>query len=227
VHRDDVEGQVSKRVEGPDGTDGSAVPRDLAENRPGELVRAQAQEIDARSPLLARVLARAFFIHTDERASRRGAEGEEAVGSRLRKLDDEWRVLHSVPVGNGDCDIDHVVIGPCGVFTLNTKNHAGKKVWIHTNSFKVSGYSQPYLPKARGEGERASRLLSRACAATVPVQPVIVVIADEITMKGVPDGVLIASPRKLVRKLTSEPSRLDAVQVDAIYEQARRSTTWR
>lgn len=200
---------------------------DLAVNEPGQLLRAQAAEINERAPLLARVLARAFFIHTDERAFRRGAEGEEAVARRLRKLGDEWKVLHSVPVGDGDCDIDHVVIGPGGIFTLNTKHHGGKKVWIHTNAFKVSGQSQPYLSKSRGEAKRATRLLTRACGFEVPVQPMIVVIADEITIKGQPEDVIVASPRKAVRRLTEQPARLDPPQVAAIYEMARRSTTWR
>ncbi|MBG6212216.1 hypothetical protein RCH23_000129 [Cryobacterium sp. CAN_C3] len=44
----------------------------------------------------------------------------------LSKLGPEWTVLHAVPVGSGSSDIDHVVIGPAGVFTINTKNHTGK-----------------------------------------------------------------------------------------------------
>ncbi|WP_371261683.1 nuclease-related domain-containing protein [Arthrobacter sp. ov118] len=31
-----------------------------------------------------------------------------------------------MPVGAGASDVDHVLIGPAGVFTLNTKNHAGQ-----------------------------------------------------------------------------------------------------
>ena len=37
----------------------------------------------------------------------------------------KWHVIHSVPSEKG-ADIDHVVIGPAGVFTLNTKNPATK-----------------------------------------------------------------------------------------------------
>ncbi len=136
-------------------------------------------------------------------------------------------MLHSVPVGTGDSDIDHVVIGPGGVFTLSTKNHGGKEVWFHTNACKVNGVSQPYLRNSRHEGTRAARLLTAACDAPVEVQPVLVVIADDITLKGRPEDVLISSPRKLVRRLREQPERLDGSQVDAIYEQARRSTTWR
>ena len=78
-------------------------------------------------------------MHTDERAYRVGTDGEEEVAWRMRKLGDGWHVLHSVPVGEKDSDIDHVVIGPPGVFTLNTKNHSRKKVWVAERAFMVSG----------------------------------------------------------------------------------------
>jgi hypothetical protein len=56
----------------------------------------------------------------------KGALGEIAVGQILERLGPEWTILHAVPVGGGAFDIDHVLIGPAGVFTLNTKNHAGQ-----------------------------------------------------------------------------------------------------
>ena len=47
----------------------------------------------------------------------KGALGEMAVGRVLERLDPEWKILHAVPVGTGASDIDHVLIGPAGVFT--------------------------------------------------------------------------------------------------------------
>ena len=69
------------------------------------------------------LLARVLGVHTDERAWRIGADGEEAVAARLAKLGGHWRVLHAVPVGDRGSDIDHVVIGPAVVFTINSKHH--------------------------------------------------------------------------------------------------------
>ena len=65
-------------------------------------------------------------VHTDERAWRIGAEGAEKVAARLAKFvkkDPRWRSLHAIPVGENGSDIDHLVIGPGGTFTLNSKHH--------------------------------------------------------------------------------------------------------
>jgi uncharacterized membrane protein YfcA len=53
----------------------------------------------------------------------RGATGEETVGSLLELLGGDWRVIHDASLGRGN--IDHIVIGPAGVFTVETKSHPG------------------------------------------------------------------------------------------------------
>ena len=54
----------------------------------------------------------------------RGATGEEQVGSLLQELAGSgWRVIHDVTLGHGN--VDHILIGPAGVFTVETKSHPG------------------------------------------------------------------------------------------------------
>jgi hypothetical protein len=54
----------------------------------------------------------------------RGASGEEQVGSLLDELaGGDWRVLHDVSLGRGN--VDHILIGPAGVFSVETKSHPG------------------------------------------------------------------------------------------------------
>lgn len=56
-------------------------------------------------------------------AMMRGATGETAVGGKLGDFPDEFCVINDLttPFGN----LDHVVIGPTGVFVLDTKNWRG------------------------------------------------------------------------------------------------------
>lgn len=53
----------------------------------------------------------------------RGASGEEHVGALLDALPQGWRVIHDASLGHGN--VDHVVIGRAGVFTVETKSHPG------------------------------------------------------------------------------------------------------
>jgi Nuclease-related domain len=74
---------------------------------------------------------------------RRGAEGEEAVGAILEGLAaDGWHVLHDVTFGRGN--IDHIAIGPGGVFTVETKSHGGK---IPVDQLDPKMLSQAYAEK--------------------------------------------------------------------------------
>jgi len=54
----------------------------------------------------------------------RGARAEEHVGSLLAELEgSEWCVIHDASLGHGN--VDHILIGPPGVFTVETKSHPG------------------------------------------------------------------------------------------------------
>lgn len=207
---------------------------DLATNLPGQAVRARAHEELESMRAKTRVgtwVARVFDMKTDERAFRVGADGEESVGARLEKLRASgWQILHSVPVGAGDSDIDHILIGPGGVFTLNTKNHPGGSVWVGRYAIKVNGFTHPYLRNSRFEAKRAAKLLSAAVGWPVEVTPALIFLTGSIiprvTIRQEPDDVRILDRMDLPGYFKRRKGKLDAEQVAAIYEQARRSTIW-
>lgn len=202
---------------------------DLAATRAGAMAREQAVAAKQAAPVRTFV-ARALGIHTDERAWRIGADGEEKVAARLEKLakrDPRWRFIHAVPVGEKGSDIDHVVVGPGGVFTLNAKHHPGAKLWIGENTFMVNGQRQPYLRNSRHEAERASRLLTQACGFPVAVTGIVVPVgADDLVIKSPPRDVHVVNRMALANWLRRRPEVLDTAAIDAIYQAARRSTTW-
>lgn len=200
--------------------------RDLAANRPGEALRRKAAEVRRQAPVKA-FLARLLGIKTEERAWRIGADGEEEVARQLARLGGGWKVIHSVVLNDNGTDIDHVVIGPGGVYTLNTKNHAGSKVTVYDKAVLVNGQKTPYLPKSRTEARRACERLSAACRFPVDVQPVVVVICRELRVMGRPDDVHVVGRRDLRRWMERRPTVLRPDAVDRIYGAARRDSTWR
>jgi hypothetical protein len=177
------------------------------------------------------VVARLVGAKTDERAWRIGAQGEQAVAEQLARLGAQWRFLHAVRVGDQGSDIDHVVIGPTGVFTVNAKNHPHASVWIGGDTFMVNGQRLPYIRNSRHEARRAARLLTAQTGFPVVVTGVIAVMGAHkgfMIKKQPEDGTVVVVQRKRIRQLLlNRPQSLTAREIDAIYEVARRSTTWR
>jgi len=203
---------------------------DLADNTAGAEARARAVQAKAAGPVRT-FAARALGVHTDERAWRLGAEGEAKVGAQFEKLlkkDPRWQVIHSIPVGARGSDIDHLIIGPGGVFTANTKNHPRAKIWVGGDTLMVNGQRQPYVRNARHEAERAAKLLSQACGWSVPVVGLVILVnADDLKIKEPPADVHVMWRRQAIRWLRRREEALDQVSLELIFDAARRSTTWR
>jgi hypothetical protein len=201
---------------------------DLARNAPGASASAQARALRHEHPLLTGAAAM-LGIRTSARQFAAGARGERTVGRQLNRWATRhgWHVLHAVPVGQRGADIDHVVIGPFGVVTVNTKT-TGTAVWAGEYGLTIGGKPVDYLRKSRHEADRARRLLNRATGLEVPVQPAIVFVgARKVTVRGGPAGVaVLPTPQALRRWLRRQPPVLPPDQVAAIYEAARRPASW-
>jgi len=213
--------------------DGADLPEpageDLACRRAGQMAREQALALRQAAPVRT-TLARILRVHTDERAWRIGAAGEEKVAAQLAKLtkkDPRWRHLHAIPVGDKGSDIDHLVIGPGGVYTLNAKHHPGATVWVGGNSLLINGQYQPYLRNSRHEANRASQLLTTACGFPVLCIGIVVPVgADKITIKTAPSDVHVVTRNQLAHWLRGQREVLDQAAVAAVYDAARQVTTW-
>jgi hypothetical protein len=156
-----------------------------------------------------------------------GALGELAVGEMLAKLGPRWMVLHAVPVGRRGADIDHVVVGPAGVFTVNTKNHSGQNVWVFDRNLMVAGTPCDHVRKSEYEATRAAKLLSSALGWPVPVRAVLAVFNPaRLDIKHRPTGVDVMEARKLVRWLKRKPDVLTEAQLAEIESVIGTPSTW-
>ena len=210
----------------PTGSAGSLLDRVPGQAVMAECLRAQA-DVRPRSRL-ARLLGTSPLAEAN-RPWLWGARGEREVGRRLARLGADWTVLHTVPVGanDSDSDSDHVAIGPKGVFTLNTKNHSGQKVWVGGRTFRVNGQRQPHLRNAEHEAERAARLLTTAVGRPVEVKGAIVVVEPEsLNILERPEAIAVVTSRGLIRWLTKRRDVLSSADVAKITAVAAQPTTW-
>jgi hypothetical protein len=112
--------------------------------------------------LLAILIVTHSIIPLVERHER-GATGEETVGALLDGLQGlGWRVLHDLSFGNGN--VDHLLIGPGGVFTVETKSHPGPIAVrsIHGGTLEQARAEQRALERITGEEVEALLVYSRA-----------------------------------------------------------------
>jgi hypothetical protein len=93
----------------------------------------------------------------------RGATGEEQVGSLLDGLEDHgWQAIHDASFGNGN--VDHILIGPAGVFTVETKSHPGpvRVARIHGATFAQAQAQRRAIARATDLPVEALLVYSRA-----------------------------------------------------------------
>ncbi len=210
---------------------------DLAGNRPGQGVREMAAAHRAARPIGAR-LEQILGVTSDEQPSPRATVAERVTAralrplthplrSRLPKLRPNWWIVNSIRTGAG-ITIDHLLIGPAGVFTIKTKDHRGNNVWVGNKSVIVSGEKVDYTSEALAESHRAEDLLAAAYDGPhVSVWSIISVVGSVVTgRRFTQDGVLVVAAHRLVDQLRQLPQILSPIEIDEIYAIARRSTTW-
>ncbi|MEV5882956.1 nuclease-related domain-containing protein [Streptomyces sp. NPDC052020] len=153
--------------------------------------------------------------------------GERVTGRRLDRLRGRgWYTLHAIQWTSG-ADIDHLAIGPAGVFSINSKRHRGKSVWYGDAAITVNGVAQRHIAVSQSEARRVSRALSRRCGLVVRVRPVISVVhAAKLKVKNTNPPVLVLDVEHLERVLSGLTPELSAGQVAHVYSVARDARTW-
>lgn len=194
----------------------SAVIAEFLRVQSGVAPRTPAARLFGRSPL-----------STESRSWYLGALGELDVAARLDRLGPGWSVLHSVPIGTRGSDIDHIVAGPAGVFTINTKFHEGANIWVGSRRLLINGQKTDHLRNTRYEAQRVSRLLEQKLSEPIPVTGIIALVGiRRLTFKSRPEGAVVLRAGELVGWLQHQPLRLSTPQLVSVASVVSSSTTW-
>ncbi|HEY6933070.1 MAG TPA: nuclease-related domain-containing protein [Marmoricola sp.] len=137
----------------------------------------------------------------------RGAAGEEATARALAGLPADWTVLHDVRwPGRRAANIDHVAIGPTGVFVIDSKMWAGT-VTVINDVLRQNGYKRETAVAAAAD---AAIAVSEQVPGLDPylVKPVLCFVRDQ-EIRGTVRDVLVCSTATLVQTLISRAALLD------------------
>jgi hypothetical protein len=135
----------------------------------------------------------------------RGATAEEHVGSLLETLPaQEWRVIHDASLGRGN--IDHILIGPAGVFTVETKSHPGP--------VRVGRVHGATIRQAQAQRKAVERVVG------LNVEPLLVFSRAWVDRPSARrKGVRVLPARMLTRHLSSRGVELSGERIEQAHEQ--------
>lgn len=140
-----------------------------------------------------------------------GADGERATAAVLERLPSGWHVRHDVPwPGRTYANVDHVVVGPGGLFVIDSKKWTGEVV-VRNGVLRQNGYSRDQVvDSAAASGKAISGLLGVTDERVV--HPVLCFVRDE-AIRETCRGVKLCSTGTLLDMIMSRPIVLEADQV--------------
>jgi Nuclease-related domain len=153
-------------------------------------------------------------------AWRRGAAGEQRTARLLGPLERQgWAVLHDLAVPGSQANLDHLVIGPGGVFVVDSKQYQGRLQLDPSGRLWHGRYLlTPTLRAVEFEADRAAQVL----ADPQVVVPIVAVHGAQVPWgKVVTQGVPVVSAGRLPSMLRALPAVLGPERVAAVAHQAR------
>jgi hypothetical protein len=162
-----------------------------------------------------------FRPSPDAVAWRRGAAGERRTARLLGPLERQgWVVLHDLAVPGSQANIDHLVIGPGGVFAIDSKRYRGRLQLDDVGKLWHGRY--PLAPAVRATSWEADQAAVVLPDPGMAVMPIVAVHGVQVPWgKVVVDGVPILSARRLPSMLGQLPVVLGPERVAWLADQAR------
>ena len=155
---------------------------------------------------------------------RLGRDGERAVGELLEPLrENGYRVFHDIP--GPDFNVDHVIVGPAGIFTIETKTKTkpmgGRPTILYDGQairLEDGRSFQKPLTQARAQAHWLASVLNDGRRATFTVRPVVVFPEWYVAPIGPrsKNDVWVLNPKQLAGWLMHEPPTLSADTIDTV-----------
>jgi Nuclease-related domain len=162
-----------------------------------------------------------FRPSPDASAWQRGATGEQRTARLLAPLERSgWAVLHDLAIPGSRANLDHLVIGPGGVFVIDSKQYRGRLHLDPSGRLWHGRYPlTPALQAVSFEADQAARVLTDP---GVVVRPIIAIHGAQVPWgKIVMDGIPVVPAKRLPSMIRALPAVLGSERVASLADQAR------
>ncbi len=153
-------------------------------------------------------------------AWKKGYEGEVRTAQQLDSLPEDHVVLHDLRMPGSRANIDDIVIGPTGVFTVETKNYSSDVTIRHGKARHAGRSMDSVVAQANGQAAAVRRALGCEVRAIVCIQGAGVAIEGWFS-KPVVAGVRFCSGACLRKVLSQLPDALNSAEVERLADAAR------
>lgn len=152
------------------------------------------------------------------RLAKQGRDGERIVAEELEPLREAgYEILHDVVGGN--FNIDHIVIGPAGVFVIETKTwskRGGREEKLHFDGEQITLHGKPLRPdpldQARANAGWIWDLLKASTRREFPVTPVVLFPGWYVEQDPGEHEAMVLNSKSLPAFLKRRPVLLDGSQ---------------
>ena len=182
------------------------------------------------SSVVAYLVAFSFFIASVFFFENRttwsiGAQGEEKVAEYLELLNDSYCIIHDVVLPGTTGNIDHIVLGPNGIFVIETKNHKGfitcNRDWWKQR--KIGRGGTPYLGKIGSPSKQVkksavllSEFIQNRFKTNLYINGIVVFANEEAKLKIIDPTVAVLRPQELCNFIQYYRSTLKGIKLEEL-----------
>ncbi|WP_219464163.1 nuclease-related domain-containing protein [Nonomuraea rhizosphaerae] len=156
-------------------------------------------------------------------AWRRASIAERRTEAQLRQLERRgYRTLHARAIPNSEAQIDHLVVGPTGVYAVDSEKWDKRlpvRVQMGKKLFHGPFDKKPRLTEAKWEASQASELISAAYGKEISVVPSLAIYGPAVPWKIMTiRGVDVYEGARARKWITKREKALTPAEVERLYE---------
>jgi len=162
-----------------------------------------------------RIEKQGLFIKKRAKDAVRGARAEEVIAEKLTNLPDEYHVFNDIAFDR--FNIDHVVVGPGGIFLVETKSHKGN-ITAKDETLLLDGKqpSKSFLNQTWSQTFQLRDYLKKHTSRDWKVKPILCFTRAFVSVREPVKGIAVVNGKYLATYLSRQRQSLSTEELQLI-----------